>query len=59
MTMVTIQGYVTFASNAGVMVEPTALELSPDELMSYVRIAFEHIRNPFLVEASCGGNPVG
>lgn len=46
---------VMFAPNIGVLLDSSALRLSPKMLARYVRIAFEHCQDPPLVDACCGG----
>lgn len=54
-TVVHIDGYIDFAPNIGVLVNESALELAPVELARILAIAWEHMDDPFLNDACCGG----
>jgi hypothetical protein len=46
---------VVFAPNIGVQMCEEALSLEPEEFYPLVKIAFDHVRDPLLVDACCGG----
>lgn len=54
-TFVHVGDAITFSANNGVMLNQEALSLSPNELRDAVAIAFEHVKNPVLVDSCCGG----
>ena len=55
MTMIRIKNWICFAPNVGVFVEPDAVEASPEELHEAIRVAWDHMGDPILVDACCGG----
>lgn len=55
MPLVKIGKFVSFNTNYGVLIEPGAVQLSPEELHKYVSLGFKHCNDELLADACCGG----
>ena len=56
MPLIDIDGLVSFAPNVGVLVHKSALDCSPEQLSSVIKLAYSHMNDKPLCEACHGGS---